>query len=329
MMGVSMRAVVVHDYGGPEVLRLVDVERPEPGSGHVRMRIEAAGVNYLDVYQRTGAEPAPLPRTLGVEAVGSIDAVGPDVTDPTCLIGRRVLSASLPGAYAQYAVVPWDRVVPMPRDLEPLVALAAMLQGMTAHYLTHDTYPVRRGDTVLVYAAAGGTGSQIVQMSRRRGARVLAVVSTVDKAARARELGANEVIVASQDEIAGSVRTMTGGKGVDVVYDSVGLSTFQESVGSLRRRGLLVLFGQSSGAVEPIDPLLLKANGSLYLTRPTLADYIATREELIARSGAVFDAVRSGDLQPRIEQTLPLAMAAEAHRRLQSREAQGKFILIP
>ncbi|MCX7751672.1 MAG: quinone oxidoreductase [Blastocatellia bacterium] len=322
-----MRAIRVHEYGGPEVLRYEDVPIPEPGSGEVRVKIEAAGVNFIDIYHRTGLYPNPLPFTLGVEGAGVVEAIGPDVADVR--VGDRVAYALALGAYAERAIVPAWKLVPLPETIDFPTAAAAMVQGLTAHYLTHSTYSLKPGDTALVHAAAGGTGLLIVQMAKLRGARVIGTVSTEEKAQRAREAGADEVILYTQQDFEAEVRRLTDGRGVDVVYDSVGQATFEKSLNCLRPRGLLVLFGQSSGPVPPIDPLVLSAKGSVFLTRPHLSHYVATREELLERARALFQWIQEGQVKIHIEQLFPLAEAAEAHRILAARASMGKLLLVP
>ena len=322
-----MYAVRVHAPGGPEVLQYEEVPLPEPGPGEARVRIEAAGVNFIDIYYRTGQYKAPLPVTLGQEAAGVVDAVGPDIS--AVRVGDRVAYAPLQGAYAAYAVVPAAKLVPVPAGVDSQQAAAVMLQGMTAHYLSHSTYPIQPGDTVLVHAAAGGAGGLLVQLAKRRGARVLGTVSSAEKGAEARALGADEIIFYTETDFAAEARRLTGGEGVHAVYDSVGKDTFDRSLDSLRRRGMLVLYGQSSGAVPPLDPQVLNSKGSLFLTRPTLGHYTATRDELLERAGDLFQWIAAGELHVRIAATFPLAQAAEAHRLVESRRALGKVLLIP
>ncbi|GBC81471.1 2-haloacrylate reductase [bacterium HR10] len=322
-----MRAIRVHEHGGPEVLCYEEVARPEPGPGEARVRIEAAGVNFIDIYHRTGLYPNPLPFTPGIEGAGTVEAVGPGVTEVR--VGDRVAYALSLGAYAEYAVVPAWKLVPIPDGVDSSVAAAAMVQGMTAHYLTHSTYPLQPGDTALVHAAAGGTGLLIVQMAKLRGARVIGTVSTPEKAQRAREAGADHVILYTQSDFEAEVKRLTEGRGVDVVYDSVGRATFEKSLNCLRPRGLLVLFGQSSGPVPPLDPLLLSTKGSLFLTRPHLMHYVATREELLERAQAVFQWIQEGRVRIHIERLFPLSEAAAAHRTLAERRSTGKLLLVP
>jgi NADPH:quinone reductase len=322
-----MKAIRVHAPGGPEALKLEEVPRPVPKEGEALVRIEAAGVNYIDCYMRTGQYKMSLPGTVGLEAAGTVESVGPGVTSVKA--GDRVAYASVPGAYAEYAVVPADRLVHLPDGLDARQGAAAMLQGMTAHYLTHSTYPLRPGDSCLVQAAAGGVGLLLCQIAKKRGARVFGTVSTEEKAKRAREAGADEVILYTKTDFAAEVRRATGGRGVQVVYESVGKTTFDKSLDSLARRGLLALFGQSSGPVPPMDPQVLNQKGSLFLTRPTLVHHIEKREELLERAGAILGWVRDGSLKLTIDRELPLAQAAEAHRLLESRATSGKLLLIP
>jgi NADPH2:quinone reductase len=322
-----MKAIRVHQYGGPEVLRYEETPLPEPGAGQARVKIEAAGLNYIDIYQRTGLYPLPLPFTLGREGAGIVDAVGPQVTEVKK--GDRVAYAMEPGAYAEYAVAPAWKLVPVPRTLDSRSAAAAMLQGMTAHYLTYGTYPLKKGETALVHAAAGGVGLLLIQVAKRLGATVFGTVSTAEKARLAKEAGADEVILYTRTDFAAEVKKLTNGAGVHVVYDSVGQSTFQKSLDCLRPRGFLVLFGQSSGPVPPFDLAALAAKGSLFVTRPTLLHYMRDREELLMRANELFGWLDSGALKLRIEKTFPLAEAAEAHRQLEGRKTTGKVLLIP
>jgi NADPH:quinone reductase len=322
-----MRAAIIRAHGGPEAIEVAELPDPEPGPGELLVDVAAAGVNFVDVYHRTGAYPGELPLQLGTEAAGRVAAVGEGVIGVEA--GDRVAWAMLPGAYATRAVVPAARAVPVPAAVDDETAAAVLLQGMTAHYLTHATYPVQPGDTVLVHAAAGGTGSLVVQMARKRGGDVLATTSTEEKSKLAREAGAVEVIRYDQAEVAEQVARITGGAGVAAVYDGVGASTFDASLASLRPRGYLVLFGASSGPVPPVDPRRLQAGGSLFLTRPTLAHYIAEREELLERSAAVFDAVVDGSLRVRIGGRYALDEVGTAHTDLESRRTTGKLLVIP
>jgi NADPH2:quinone reductase len=322
-----MKAIRVHQHGGPEVLHYEETLPPEPGSGEVRVKIEAAGVNFIDVYHRTGLYPGELPFTPGVEGAGVVDAIGPDVSG--LKLGDRVAYAMHQGSYAEYAVVQAWRLVPIPEGVATRSAAAVMLQGMTAHYLSHSTYPIQPGDTVLVHAAAGGVGLLLVQMAKRRESRVIGTVSTEEKARLASQVGADEVILYTQTDFEAETKRLTDGAGVDVVYDSVGVTTFDQSLNCLKPRGYMVLFGQSSGPVPPLNPQVLAAKGSLFLTRPRLAHYAADRAELLERSGDLFKWMAADELQVRIDQTFPLAEAAEAHRYLEGRKTRGKLLLIP
>jgi NADPH:quinone reductase len=322
-----MKAIRVHGPGGPEALMLEEVQRPVPKEGEALVRIEAAGVNYIDCYMRTGQYKMSLPGIVGLEAAGTVESVGPGVT--SVQPGDRVAYAGVPGAYAEYAAVPAERLVQLPEGVDARQGAAAMLQGMTAHYLTHSTYPLRPGESCLVQAAAGGVGLLLCQIAKKRGARVFGTVSTEEKAKRAREAGADEVIFYTQVDFAAEVRKLTAGRGVQVVYESVGKTTFDKSLDSLATRGMLALFGQSSGPVPPVDPQILNQKGSLFLTRPTIAHHIATREELVERAGAVLGWVRDGSLKLTIDRELPLGEAAQAHRLLESRATSGKLLLIP
>jgi len=322
-----MKAIRVHQFGGPEVLSYEEIPLPEPGKGQARVKIEAIGLNYVDIYHRTGLYPLKLPLTLGMEAAGVIDAVGPDVSEVKK--GDRVAYAMEPGSYADYAVTSAWKLVPVPLGIESRIAAAVMLQGMTAHYLTHHTYPLKKGDTALVHAAAGGVGLLLVQVAKRLGATVFGTVSTEEKARLVREAGADEVILYSQTDFLAEVKRLTNGRGVHVVYDSVGQSTFEKSLDCLRPRGYLILFGQSSGPVPPFNLGALAAKGSLFVTRPTLIHYGSNREELLQRANDLFNWIAAGELKLRIDKTLPLAEAAEAHRLLESRKTAGKVVLIP
>jgi NADPH2:quinone reductase len=319
-----MKAIQVHIPGGPESLQLVDIPTPRPGPGQALVRIAASGVNFIDIYFRTGLYKAELPIAIGSEGAGTVEAVGEGVTEVAP--GDRVAYAMARGSYAEYAVVPAAQLVKIPAHVDFHTAAAAMLQGMTAHYLTHSTFALKAGDTCLVHAAAGGAGGLIVQMAKNIGARVLGTVSTAEKAQIARDAGADDVILYTEREFDVEARRLTGGRGVDVVYDSVGKTTFEKSLNALRPRGTLALFGQSSGSVPPIDPAVL-AKGSLFLTRPGLPNYLLTREELLWRAGEVLDAIDAGKLRLRIDRTYPLAEAAAAHRALESRKTAGKLLL--
>lgn len=323
-----MKAIRVHAHGGPEVLRLDEVDPPQPGAGEAVVAVEAAGLNFIDVYFRTGLyKPAGLPFVPGQEGAGTVAAVGPGVTEVAA--GDRVAWTSVMGAYAQRAVVPAARLVKLPEGVSARQGAAVMLQGTTAHYLTTSTYPLRAGEACLVHAAAGGVGLLLVQMARARGARVLGTVSTEEKAALAREAGADEVVLYTKDDFEAAARQFTSGRGLSVIYDGVGQATFDKGLRCLAPRGTMVLFGQSSGPVPAFDPLVLSQKGSLFLTRPRLNDYIATREELVSRAGEVLEWVRDGRLRVRVAAEFPLAEAAEAHRALEGRKTTGKVLLLP
>jgi NADPH:quinone reductase len=345
-----MKAIRVSRTGGPEVMEVVDLPTPRPGTREALVRVEAAGVNFIDTYQRSGAYARELPFLLGEEGAGVVEAVGDDgegatpdtpdgPTEPSAKrpaapeplrVGDRVAWARASGSYATHVVVGKEHLVRVPDAVEPVMAAAAMLQGMTAHYLTHATFPLRTGTTCLVHAAAGGVGRLLAQMAKQLGARVLATTSTESKAKLARASGADEVLLyASGATFDREVRAMTDGRGVDVVFDSVGASTFEGSLLSLRPRGMLVLFGQSSGPVPPFDLQLLNARGSLFVTRPTLRDYVATRREFLERAHAVLGAVAQGTLRLHIHAAFPLEQAAAAHRALESRATSGKLVLLP
>lgn len=331
-----MQAIRVHEAGGPEAMVIEELPTPTPGPGQLLVEVEAAGVNFIDVYMRTGAYPSPVPGALGMEGAGRIAACGPpaegaedDENGPEFAPGTRVAWTGVAGSYASHVLVPAARAVPVPAGVTTAQAAAVMLQGMTAHYLTHSTYPLEAGDTCLVHAAAGGVGLLLCQMASRRGARILGTVSTEKKAAAARALGANELILYSERDFALEVRRLTDGAGVEVVYDSVGEATFERSLSCLKPRGMMVLYGQSSGRVPPLDAQILNRMGSLFLTRPSLFHHVATRAELLARAGAVLGWVERGELALTIDRTLPLADASEAHRLLQGRQTSGKLLLLP
>jgi NADPH2:quinone reductase len=322
-----MKAVRVHQYGGLDALQYEDVSVPEPGDGQARVKIQAIGVNFIDIYQRIGRSPGALPLTLGQEAAGIVEAVGPGVSD--LKPGDRVAYASVQGSYAEYAMAPAWRLVTLPAGLEIQHAAAVMIQGMTAHYLTYSTYPLREGETALIHAAAGGTGQLLVQVAKSRGAHVIATTSSEEKAALARAAGADDVVLYTQTDFEAEVKRLTKDRGVDVVYDSVGKDTFDKSLNCLRPRGYMVLYGQSSGSVPPVDPQTLNAKGSLYLTRPYIGHYTADRTELLERVKDVFKWMETGKLRVSIDKTFPLSEAAEAHRYLESRRSKGKVLLIP
>lgn len=322
-----MKAIVVENTGGPESLVYQDHETPAPKAGEALVKLEAVGLNYIDVYHRTGLYPLPRPFIPGMEAAGTVEALGEGVSEVA--VGDRVAYAMYPGAYAEYAAVPAGKLVKIPDGVTAQQAAATMLQGMTAHYLVTSTYALKAGDTALIHAAAGGVGLLLIQLAKRIGARAIGTVSTEAKAQLAREAGADDVILYTEQDFEAETRRLTGGKGVQVVYDSVGQTTFLKSLNSLAPRGMLALFGQSSGPVASFDPALLAQKGSLFLTRPSLAAYAATREELLWRAGELFDWINAGELKLRIEKTFPLADAAEAHRQLEGRKTTGKVLLLP
>lgn len=323
-----MQAIVVERTGGPDVLELQERPTPEPGPGELLVDVAAAGVNFIDIYQRSGQYPRTTPFVAGSEGAGTVAAVGADVEGVA--VGDHLAWAMVPGAgYASQVTVPAERAVPVPAGVTDEQAAAVMLQGMTAHYLCVSTYPVQPGDTVLVHAAAGGVGLLLTQMVRRRGGRVIGTTSTPEKAALAREAGAEDVLLYTETDFAAESRRLTGGEGVAAVYDGVGRATFDAGLDSLRPRGMLVLYGAASGAVPPLDPQVLNAKGSLYLTRPSLAHYVATRDELLSRAGDVLGWVASGELSVRIGARYPLADAGRAHDDLQARRTTGKSLLLP
>lgn len=321
-----MRAVVIHDVGDPTVLSYESVPLPKPGPGEARVKIEAAGLNFIDIYQRLGLYKMRLPAVLGMEAAGTVDAIGANV--PNLKPGDRVAYAMHRGAYAEYAVVPAERLVPIPEKIGTRQAAAVMLQGMTAHYLTHSTYPIRPGETALVHAAGGGVGQLLVQLAKRGGAWVIGTASTEEKARLAIEAGADQAIVYTHVDWEDQVRRLTDGKGVHVVYDSVGKTTFETGLRCLRPRGTMVLFGQSSGPVPTVETAAL-ARGSLFVTRPGLPDHIADRQELLTRAGDLFGWVAAGELEVSIDQVFPLAEVSSAHLYLEERKTKGKVLLIP
>jgi len=322
-----MKAIRIHTPGGPEVMRYEDVPEPTPRAGEAVVKVDAAGINYIDVYFRSGQYKAELPLTIGMEAGGTVKAVGPGVTDVK--VGDKVAYTGIPGAYAEYAVVPAARLVSLPSGITPKQGAAAMLQGMTAHYLAASTYPLKPGDTCLVHAAAGGVGLLLCQMAKMRGARVIGTVSTEEKAKLAREAGAADVILYTQQDFEAEIKRLTDGKGVHVVYDSVGKTTFDKGFNCLRPRGLMALYGASSGPVGPFDLQTLNAKGSLFVTRPSLNHHVATREELVQRASEVLGWIRDGKLKLRTELEFPLKDAPEAHRALEGRKTTGKVLLIP
>lgn len=324
-----MKVIEIERVGGPEVLSFRELSTPEPSGDQVRVRVEAAGVNFIDTYQRSGRYPLPLPFIPGQEGAGVVEAVGPDVNRLDLAPGVRVGWAMAMGSYGTHALIPADRLVPLPEAVSTGQAAAALLQGMTVHALTESTFPLRAGHTVLIHAAAGGVGLLLTQRAHQLGARVLATVSTEAKAALAREAGADEVILYSKTDFAQEVARLTAGRGVNVVYDSVGKSTFDGSLSSLSPLGMLVLFGGASGPVPPFDPMLLNQKGSLFLTRPKLQDYIADRATYARRANDVLEWVQSGKVQLRIGHTYPLVEAAQAHRDLEARSTTGKLLLLP
>jgi len=322
-----MKAIQIHQTGGPEVLQLAELPIPQPGPGQVLIRIEAIGVNFIEIYFRKGVYKASLPLTLGSEAAGTVEEFGPGVNGFAA--GDLVASVGVLGSYAEYALVPAAQLVKVPASLTPEQAAAAMLQGMTAHYLVYSTFPLKTGETALVHAGAGGVGLLLIQMAKRIGARVIATVSTPAKAELAGEAGADEVILYTEQDFEAETKKITGGKGVDVVYDSVGKNTFESSLSCLRPRGMLALFGASSGPVPPFDLIQLSGKGSLYVTRPTLWHYIATRQELEWRAGEVLGWAAGGELKLRTEHMYPLAEAAQAQSDLADRKTTGKILLEP
>jgi NADPH2:quinone reductase len=323
----QLKAICVHEYGGPEVLLYEDIPEPHPEAGEALVRLDAAGVNYVDVYQRTGAYARSLPFVPGLEGGGTVLEVGAGVTEVRP--GDRVAYSSTPAAYASMATVPALRLVPLPAHVDTVSGAAVLLQGLTAHALVHSTYALAAGEWALVHAAAGGVGLLLLQMAKQIGARVIGTVSSDIKAALAREAGAEHVIIYTRQDFVAEVKRLTGGRGVPVVYDSVGRSTFDGSLDSLAPRGTLVLCGQASGAVPPLDPQILGRKGSLYLTRMTLGPFVATREELLARANDLFARMGAGRLRVHVDRQVPLAQAADAHRALEARETAGKILLIP
>jgi NADPH:quinone reductase len=322
-----MRAIRIEQCGGPEVLVATEIDSPSPGPGEVVVAVAAAGVNFVDVYFRTGRYPVPVPFTPGFEAAGTVTAVGDGVTGVG--VGDRVGWVQVPGGYAERAAIPADRVVPLPDGIDAETAAAVLLQGMTAHYLVRDTYPVGAGDTVLVHAAAGGVGLLLTQLVTRLGGRVIATVSTAVKEELARAAGAADVIRYTEADVTGEVRRLTDGAGVAAVYDGVGADTFDASLASLRPRGTLVLFGAASGPVPPLDPMRLEHSGSVFLTRPSLTHHITDRGELLSRATDVLRWVADGTLSVRIGGRYPLGEAARAHADLEGRRTTGKLLLLP
>jgi NADPH:quinone reductase len=320
-----VKKIIVETCGGPEKMTVAEVPTPTPGSKEALVRIAYSGINFIDVYFRTGLYKAEMPVVLGSEASGVVESVGTDVAEVAP--GDRVAYAMVRGSYAEFAAVPAAQLVKIPEGMDFATAAAVMLQGMTAHYLTHSTFPITSGNSCLVHAAAGGTGGLIVQMARHLGARVFGTVSTAEKARDARELGAHEAINYTTQDFEAEVKRLTGARGVDVVYDSVGKTTFDKSLNVIRPRGTMALFGQSSGPVPPLDPTILNARGSLFLTRPSLAHHLLDRQEFLWRAGEVFKYVASGTLKVRISGTYPLSDAAAAHRDLEGRKTSGKLLL--
>lgn len=322
-----MKAIRVHETGDVSVLRYEEAPMPEPKEGEVRIKVEAAGLNFIDTYHRMGWYPLPRPFILGQEAAGVVESVGAGVSD--FQPGDAVAYCMAQGGYADYAVAPARLLVKVPTGVSSQQAAAVMLQGMTAHYLTHSTYPLKPGDIALIHAAAGGTGALVVQMAKMLGAHVIATVGSEEKAAVARASGADDVIVYTQQDFEAETKRLTGGKGCHVVYDSVGKATFEKSLNCLRPRGYMVLFGQASGQVDPLNPQVLNQKGSIYLTRPSLGAYIATRDELLWRANDLFNWLAAGKLEVRIDKSFPLADAAAAHTYLEGRNTKGKVLLIP
>jgi len=322
-----MKAIRVHTQGGPEVMKLEEIAEPTAGAGQAVVKIEAAGLNFVDVYFRSGMYKAPLPLTPGLEAAGTVTAVGPGVTD--LKPGDRVAYTGISGSYAQVNVCPADRLVKLPDKLTFRDGAAAMLQGMTAHYLTRSTYPLKKGDTALVHAAAGGMGLLLTQMAKMFGATVIGTVSTEEKAALAKQAGADHVILYSKQDFEAEVKRITDGRGVDVIYDGVGATTFDKGLNCLRPRGVMALYGAASGPVGPLDLQRLNAGGSLFVTRPSLNHHIVSREELLQRAGDVLGWIRDGKINLRVETTFPLEKAPDAHRALEGRQTTGKVLLIP
>jgi NADPH2:quinone reductase len=322
-----MHIIRVHEFGDASRLVYEEAPLPEPKPGEVRVKVAAAGLNFIEIYQRKGMYPMPLPFAIGAEFAGTVDALGEGVSG--FQLGQRVATANGSGGYAEYAIAPAARLVPVPDGVALEQAAAVMLQGMTAHYLAFSTYPLKPGDTALVHAAAGGVGLLLVQIAKKCGARVLATVSSPEKAQLAREAGADEVILYAQDDFEIEVKCLTDGKGVEVVYDGVGKTTFAKGLNCLKPRGYMVLYGQASGPVDPIEPQILNQKGSLFLTRPTLGHYLLTRDELLKRAGDLFNWMAAGQLKVRVDCSFPLADAAAAHRYMEGRETKGKVLMIP
>ena len=323
-----MHAIQVHEFGSADKLVYEEVPVPEPESGEVRVRVEATGLNFTEIYRRKGMyAPPKMPLQLGAEFAGIVDAVGGGVTD--LKPGDRVVTASGAGAYAEYAIAPASRLVLLPPHISSEQGAGVFLQGLTAHYLAYSTYPLKPGDIALIHAAAGGVGLLLVQIAKKRGAQVIATVSTDEKAQLAREAGADHVILYSKDDFEAETKRLTDGRGVDVVYDAVGKTTFARGLDSLKPRGMMVLYGQASGPVEPVDPQVLQQKGSLYLTRPTLVNYVSSRDELLRRAIDLFTWLADDELKVRIDRTFPLSDAAAAHRYMEDRQTRGKVLIIP
>ena len=322
-----MKAIRVHEFGDASVLKFEDVPKPEPNSGEARIKVEAAGLNFIDIYHRTGAYSMQRPFTPGLEGAGVVDALGPDVSG--LKVGDRVAWTMQPASYAEFTSISADHLVLVPDGINTRAAAAVMLQGLTAHYLCHSTYAIQPGDKALVHAAAGGVGLLLVQMVKQRGGWVAGTVSTEEKAQLARQAGVDEVILYTQTDFEEAIKQLTDGEGVNVVYDSVGKTTFDRSLNCLRPRGYMVLYGQASGPVAPVDPQILNQKGALFLTRPSLGSYILTRKELLERTEDMFGWMKAGKLDVRVDQTFPLAKAADAHTYMEARQTKGKVLLIP
>lgn len=322
-----MKGIRIYERGGPEVLRWEEIPTPKPGPGEALLKLAAVGLNFIDIYYREGQYETQLPFIPGLEAAGNVQAVGPDVREVK--VGDRVAYCMSLGAYAEQAAVPAWKLVVLPSDVDFDTAAAVMVQGLTAHYLTHSSYPIQPGEVILAHAAAGGVGLLLVQIAKMLGATVIATVSTEAKAELARQAGADEIILYTEKDFEAEVRRVTAGEGVSVVYDSVGKTTFDKSLNCLKPRGYMVLFGQSSGLVPPLDPQLLNAKGSLFLTRPSLAHHVATREELLTRAGEILKWISGAGLQVRIDRTVPLSEASQAQTALETRQTMGKVLLTP
>lgn len=322
-----MKAIRIREYGDAATLAVQEEPLPEPNPGELRVKVAATGINFIEIYQRRGAYPSTLPFAIGGEFAGTVEALGEGVSG--FAVGDRVATASGRGGYAEYALAPAQRTAKVPDGVPLEQAAAVMLQGLTAHYLAISTYPLKPGDSALVHAAAGGVGQLLTQIAKMRGARVLATVSSEEKAAIARRLGADEVILYTQDDFESEVKRLTGDAGVEVVYDGVGKTTFSKGLNVLKPRGYMVLYGQASGKVEPVDPQLLNQKGSLFLTRPTMGHYLLTQDEFLQRTGDLFDWMASGSLLVTIDRSFPLAQARAAHEHMEARGTKGKLLLIP